>query len=147
MRNIVPGNLASRLQRVPERSDGTRVELQGQQRKTFAAELKVKILVNKAVALLKEFPGFCDWWFVELDEDRRDYIHQNLHLKMLNEFSRLSGLTEQKAEAMRDCVVRFFDNLPGFTQWKSVVAGADLRGRVRHQLKDYLWEEMRGAYR
>jgi hypothetical protein len=127
--------------------DGTRQELQGKQRLTFAAEMKVKMLANATIVMLKEFPGFCDWWFEELEQERRDYIHQNLQMTMLAEFHRLSGLLEQKAEKMRDCVVRFFDKLPGFTQWKKVVAGADLRGRVNYQLKDYLWKEMRKAYR
>lgn len=147
MTSISASKPSEKLLEPPLNADGERVELQGHQRNTFAAELKVKILANRTIAMLKEFPGFCDWWFEELHQERRDYIHEELQIKMLNEFGRLRGLTEQKAEQMSDCVVRYFDNLPGFTQWTRVVAGADLRGRVNYQLKDHLWEEMRGAYR
>ena len=125
----------TKLKDAPLKSDGTRQELQGEQRIRYAGELAVKILANRTIDMLKLFPGFCDWWFT-MDEGQRSFIFEDLHMTMLSKFAHLTGFVEQKAEQLRDCIVEYFDGLSGFTQWKQVVAGADLRGRVNYQLKD-----------
>jgi hypothetical protein len=111
----------------------------------FAAEVHVKALSNRTIDMLKTFPGFCEWWF-GMDEGQRSFIFEDLHLVVLGKFIHLTGLVEERAEQMRDCVINYFDSIPGFTQWKHTVAGADLRGRVQYQLKDHLWEQMRKGY-
>ncbi len=115
----------------------------GQKHNEFMAEFKVRLVTNAVITFMKGFPGFTDWWFETLEGDRRQYIHQELQVTLLNEFTRASGLLEQKAEVLRDCVIRFFDKLPTFSQWHQVTLGADLRGRIRHQLKDYIYKEIR----
>jgi hypothetical protein len=133
-----------RLTEAPLKADGTRAELQGRQAISFAGELQVRILVNAAIVMMKEFPGFAEWWF-QMDEIQRDYIHQELHMLMLAEFIQISGIPERKAEQLRDCVVAFFDRIPSFTQWQTMVLGSTLRDRINYQLKDLLWKEMRKA--
>jgi hypothetical protein len=142
MSAISVGSNQERLTKTWLKDDGTRAELQGKHALTFQGELRCKILANRTIDMLKLFPGFCEWWF-QMDEDRRSFIFSDLQMTILRTFAQQTGLLEQRAEQVRDVVVEYFDNMPGFTNWTKETAGADLRGRVHYQLKDHLWQEMR----
>ena len=144
MKGISLSSPRDKLVKLPVKDSGKSVQ-SGTKGIRFGIELKIKTLANRTIDMLKLFPGFCDWWFT-MDEGQRSFIFEDLHVTMLKEFVNLTGMVEQKAEQLRSCIVKYFDNVPGFTQWKTVVAGADLRGRVNYQLKDHLWDEMRKAY-
>jgi len=118
-------------------------ELQGQERANFMDEMKGKTMANGIVAFLKEFPGFCDWWFTTLNEDRRSNIFTGIQIVILNAMNRVSGLPSQKVPAIRNEILSFFDQLPAFSQWHQVVLGSTLRGRVKHQLDDYILGELK----
>lgn len=132
-----------RLQPMIKNDTGKAIELQGQQRNNFMAELKMKILANAIIVFMKGFPGFSEWWFEVLPEENRTYVHNDLQVKILAEFPRLGGFVGEKATGIKDCVLRYFDRLPSFTQWRQVTLGADLRSRADHQLEEYIHQELR----
>jgi hypothetical protein len=110
---------------------------------SFTNELKCKCVANGVVAFLKGFPGFAEWWFITLDEDRRDNIFVGLQIVILNAFNRVSGTSMEKATAIKDALILWFDQLPSFTQWKEMVLGSTLRDRVDYQLTRYIYDEFK----
>lgn len=133
----------SRLMDLKVKDSGESVELTGQQRATFMDEMKARTLANGTIMFLKGFPGFETYWFETLDEAKRDFAHTKLQMVILDSMCRVSGFGMDKARGIKDEVIRYCDELPAFTQWKTVVLGSTLRERIDHQLTEYLYKELK----
>lgn len=141
--DIKGGNPKDRLDDFEVKGDGSVVEFTGNRKASFLSEFKMKILTNGIIAFMKGFPGFAEWWFTNNNEKQREMHHTLLQLKILSAFDKISGTSTEKARALRDVVVKYFDKLPGFNQWEQVVLGTDLRSRIQNQLKSYVYDELK----
>lgn len=141
--NVQGVNPVSRLMDIDMKEDGSAVDKSGQDRANFMDELKAKCMSNAVVTFLKGFPGFSDWWFLELDEMRRENIFIGIQIVILNAMNRSYGLPGDKVIGIRMEILSFFDQLPSFRAWREVTLGSTMRDRVMKQLDQYIYDELK----
>jgi hypothetical protein len=121
------------------KDDGSAIEHQGAQLHRFADEFRMRLVANRVIVFLKEFPGFADWWFT-INEAQRDYTHKLLRLTMLDRLGTISGTPYEKCTKLKDACIQVLDAMPGFNAWNSVVLGSSLRDRINYQLTDHMYQ-------